>query len=236
MTPCLSGAGGSVAKTGTKRKTSEVTTGRGRGDAPPRVLGEQGERTRQRLLDAAKKVFKERSYPETRVDDITREAGTSHGAFYLYFSNKAEVLEALAIETAERMYTLADELEGMKKGEAGFERLRGWMEHFIDNYEENSPVVVAWMSARPQDDRFDKLGREVLAKFAGRIAHTIRTSEANGDRHPVNPGIAAVALVAMLERFCYYWLVRGGGFNRDDVVDTMAAIWHQGIFGSSHKD
>ena len=226
-----------MAKSGTKRgRSADITTGRGRGDGQPRVLGEQGERTRQRLLDAAKKVFKERSYPETRVDDITREAGTSHGAFYLYFSNKAEVLEALAIETAERMYTLADELEGMEKGEAGFEQLRGWMEHFIDNYEENSPVVVAWMSARPQDERFDRLGREVLAKFAGRIAHTIRASEANGDRHPVNPGVAAVALVAMLERFCYYWLVRGGSFDREDVVDTMAAIWHQGIFGSSHKD
>jgi AcrR family transcriptional regulator len=226
-----------VAKTETKRggKPAEVTTGRGRTDGQPRILGEQGERTRQRLLDAAKKVFKERSYPETRVDDITREAGTSHGAFYLYFANKAEVLEALAIETAERMYLLADELEGMEKGEAGFEQLRAWMEHFIDNYEENSPVVVAWMSARPADERFDRLGREVLAKMAGRIAHTIRASD-GGDRHPIHAGVAAVALIAMLERFCYYWLVRGGSFNRDDVVDTMAAIWHQGIFGASHKD
>src|ERR671922_2103873 len=124
MTPCALAVrrGGPLAKTGTKRGKGEPPqTGRSRGNGEVRVLGEKGERTRQRLLDAAKKVFKERSYPETRVDDITREAGTSHGAFYLYFANKAEVLEALAIETAERMYTLADELEGMEKGEAGFE-------------------------------------------------------------------------------------------------------------------
>lgn len=226
-----------MAKAGTKRgKEASPQTGRSRGNGEPRVLGEQGERTRQRLLDAAKKVFKERTYPETRVDDITREAGTSHGAFYLYFANKAEVLEALAIETAERMYVLADELEGMKRGEAGFEQLRNWMDRFIDNYEENSPVVVAWMSARPQDERFDRLGREVLAKFAGRIAQTIRAADHDGRRHPVHAGVAAVALIAMLERFCYYWIVRGGGFNRDEVTETMAAIWHQGIFGESHKD
>ena len=226
-----------MAKTGTKRgKEAAPQTGRSRGNGEPRVLGEQGERTRQRLLDAAKKVFKERTYPETRVDDITREAGTSHGAFYLYFANKAEVLEAHAIETAERMYVLADELEGMERGEAGFEQLRAWMDRFIDNYEENSPVVVAWMSARPADARFDRLGREVLAKFAGRIAHTIRGADHDGERHPVHAGVAAVALIAMLERFCYYWIVRGGSFDRDEVVDTMAAIWHQGIFGASHKD
>ena len=226
-----------MAKTGTRSgKQAPPQTGRSRGDGEPRVLGEQGERTRQRLLDAAKKVFKERTYPETRVDDITREAGTSHGAFYLYFANKAEVLEALPIETAERMYLLADELEGMERGEAGFEQLRRWMDAFIEAYEENSPVVVAWMSARPADARFDRLGREVLAKFAGRIAHTIRAADHEGDRHPVHAGVAAVALIAMLERFCYYWIVRGGTFDRDDVAETMAAIWHQGIFGASHKD
>ena len=231
-----------MAKSGTRRKVGQPGGANGSSDevgrarADGRILGEQGERTRQRLLDAAKKVFKERTYPDTRVDDITREAGTSHGAFYLYFANKAEVLEALAIGTAERMYTLADELEGIQRGEAGFEQLRAWMEAFIDNYHENSPVVVAWMSARPQDARFDRLGREVLAKFAGRIAHTIRASVDGGDRHPVHAGIAAVALVAMLERFCYYWLVRGGEFKRAEVAETMAAIWHQAIFGTSHHD
>lgn len=212
-----------------------VATARTRTEGQTRVLGEQGERTRQRLLEAAKKVFKERSYPETRVDDITQEAGTSHGAFYLYFANKAEVLEALAIGTAERMYVLADQLEGIQRGEAGHEQLRRWMEDFIENYEENSPVVVAWMSARPQDERFDTLGREVLSKFAGRIAHAIRQS-GNGDRHPVHAGIAAVSLVAMIERFCYYWLVRGADFKRADVAETMATIWHQAIFGESHRD
>ena len=232
-----------MAKTSSKKAGSRSAarppgnqTGRSRDDGQVRVLGEQGERTRQRLLDAAKKVFKERSYSETRVDDITQEAGTSHGAFYLYFSNKAEVLEALAIGQAERMYVLADQLEGIERGEAGYEQLRRWMESFIDNYEENSPVIVAWMSARPQDDRFDKLGREVLAKFAGRIAQAIRHSASQGDRHAVNPGVAAVSLVAMIERFCYYWLVRGADFKRSDVAETMAAIWHQAIFGASHRD
>lgn len=225
---------------GSSKKTADggngSQTGRTRGDGQVRILGEQGERTRQRLLDAAKKVFRDRTYPDTRVDDITQEAGTSHGAFYLYFSNKAEVLEALAIGTAERMYVLADQLEGIERGEAGYEQLRRWMESFIDNYQENSPVVVAWMSARPQDERFDKLGREVLAKFAGRIAHTIRRSTGHGDRHPVHAGIAAVSLVAMIERFCYYWLVRGADFDRSDVAETMATIWHQAIFGASHRD
>ena len=54
-------------------------------------------------------------------------------------------------------------------------------------------------------------------------------------RNPRNvgevPGTAAVALVSMLERFCYFWLVRGGPFKRDVVIDTIAAIWYEALFG-----
>lgn len=179
-------------------------------------------------------MFRERTYPATRVDDITRHAGTSHGAFYLYFSGKAEVLEALAKDTAERMYALADRLASIEEGEAGFDHLRAWIGDFVDAYAEHAPVLVAWMSARPEDVRFDRLGREVMAGFAGRIARAIEGAVDGGVRHPIDPGIAATALVAMLERLSYYWLVRGAPLERDGVLDTLAAIWHQSIFGRGH--
>ena len=195
-------------------------------------LGEQGERTRARLLEAARATFLERGYSATRVDDITKKAGTSHGAFYLYFQNKQDILEALAGETAEHMYTLTDELETIEFGEEGYQRLRAWVSRFVDAYETHAPVVNAWIAAdSEQDTRFDQLGRQVLAKFAGRVAQSIERSVAAGLRHPVHPGTAAVALVAMLERVCYFWLVRGGPFKKETVVDTLAAIWYEAIFG-----
>lgn len=199
-------------------------------DDRPRALGEQGERTRARLLDAARDVFRERGYSAARVDDVTQRAGMSHGAFYLYFANMQDVLEALAVETAEDMYTLADELEGIESGDDGFRQLRAWIGRFIDAYERHAPVVSAWIAADSEDTRFDALGREVLAKFAGRISHSIERV-GPGLRHSVHPGTAAVALVAMLERICYFWMVRAGPFERETVTDTLAAIWYEAIFG-----
>jgi AcrR family transcriptional regulator len=200
--------------------------------AAERHLGEQGERTRAKLLEAARQVFRERGYTGTRVDDITQKAGTSHGAFYLYFSNKQDILEALAVETAEHMYALGDQLEAIEPGEQGFEQLRAWVERFVDQYEQHAPIVNAWIAADTEEGtRFDQLGREVLAQFSRRIAASIERAVAEGMRHPVHPGTAAVALVAMLERVCYFWLVRGGGFQRKVVVDTLTAIWYEAIFG-----
>lgn len=217
----------------TRKQTRSSPGGNGRREDQRRLVGEQGERTRARLLEAARKVFRERTYPETRVDDITREAGTSHGAFYLYFNNKAEALEALAAETSEQLDRLAAEFADIERGEEGYAQLRKWIGEFIDVYESNSPVIVALMMARPREVRFDRLGREMMNSFASRISDTIRKAIAGG-RHPIKSGVAATALIAMLERLCFYWIVRGAEFNRADVVDTLAAIWHQGIFGESH--
>ena len=195
-----------------------------------RSVGAQGAKTRTRLLDAARGAFADRGYPATRVDDITQRAGTSHGAFYLYFANKQDIMEALADETSERMFALADQLEGIGPGEAGYEHLRRWVAEFVDIYEQNSAVVAAWIQAA-DDTRFVQLGREVLQKFAGRIAQVITDSVHAEHRHPINPGIAATALVAMLERFCYFWIVYGGPFPREGSVDTLTSIWYQAIFG-----
>ncbi len=203
----------------------------GPGAEPLRPVGPHGERTRRRLLEAAKTAFQERGYPATRVDDITRLAGTSHGAFYLYFSNKQDILEALAGETSQRMFALADELDGLEPGDEGYARIRKWIEAFVDAYAEHAPVVSAWIQAG-DEPRFDQLGREVLETFAGKIAHAMPwDAEAAGGRRPLHPGITAVALVAMIERLCYFWVVRGGRFPPDVAIDTLAGIWYQSIFG-----
>jgi AcrR family transcriptional regulator len=203
---------------------------RANGDRP---LGEQGERTRAKLMDAARVVFRTRGYTAARVDDITRHAGTSHGAFYQYFANKEDVLEALAVQTAEQMYALADDLGAIERGEDAFDRLREWIGRFVDEYAHHAPVVNAWITADSIDSRFDRLGRQVLGQFSKRIATTIERAVDAGMRHPVEPTTAAIALVSMLERVCYFWIVRGdgAGFKREPTIDTLATIWYEAIFG-----
>ena len=62
----------------------------------------------RRLLDAGLRVFARRGYHAARVDDIVRAARTSHGTFYLYFTNKEDLLRALAVDCAHDLTDLAD--------------------------------------------------------------------------------------------------------------------------------
>src|SRR3982751_4574506 len=87
--------------------------------APRRELRARGQRTQQRLLDAGVEVFAKRGYHAARVDDIVKVAKTSHGTFYLYFSNKEDLFRALAETVATEMRTLADALPPMSADAAG---------------------------------------------------------------------------------------------------------------------
>lgn len=55
----------------------------------------RGQRTRQKLLDAAEQIFGARGYHETGIVDITQRADVALGTFYLYFPDKLSIFEDL---------------------------------------------------------------------------------------------------------------------------------------------
>jgi AcrR family transcriptional regulator len=55
----------------------------------------RAERTRERLLDATRRIVAERGYDLATVDEITDAAGVSKGAFYFHFESKDDALVAL---------------------------------------------------------------------------------------------------------------------------------------------
>ena len=96
--------------------------------ASKRALRSQGRKTMRKLLDAAMVVFARRGYHAARVDDIVKVARTSHGTFYLYFSNKEDLLRALVAEAGEVVAALDDALgpgRARRGGMAGAARA-GW--------------------------------------------------------------------------------------------------------------
>ena len=69
--------------------------------------------TRERLFEAALKLFAERGYLETTVEDITEAADVGKGTFFNYFPTKEHVLATLG---AERVATVERALQKAKGG------------------------------------------------------------------------------------------------------------------------
>lgn len=52
--------------------------------------------TKSRIVDAAWKLFYEKGYENTTVEEILFESGTSRGSFYHYFAGKDDLLGSMA--------------------------------------------------------------------------------------------------------------------------------------------
>jgi AcrR family transcriptional regulator len=229
--------------TATRRTNSSSrrgATGDGRGHeggvqlgtpAQGRELRARGRRTMRKLLDAGVEIFAQRGFHAARVDDIVKLAKTSHGTFYLYFSNKEELFRALAQEVADETIALADSLPPVDPGPEGRAELRAWLARFVEVYEHYGPVIRAWTEAEIGDSEFGRLGTDVLTEFSRVLTGRIRQSSSPD----VNPQIAALAVVAMIERFNYYVLSRQVNVSRDEMLDTLATVTHAGLFAGSPK-
>ncbi len=169
-----------------------------------------------------------KGYHATRVDDVVKLAQTSHGTFYLYFSNKEELFRALATEVAEEMQSLAEALEPLRAGATGRARLQRWIREFVELYRRNGPVIRAWTEAEIGGSEFGRLGTDLLTQFTGVIVARIK-EVAPAD---LDPTIATLAIVAMMERLNYYALTEQVRLEPDLVAETLARVTHASLFGS----
>jgi AcrR family transcriptional regulator len=93
---------------------------------------EAQERTRQRVLAAAAKVFARRGYHRATVDEIASEAGFTIGAVYSNFSGKEELFLALADRQVEErvaeVAAMADAADGDEPSKEAAEQFRAFLE------------------------------------------------------------------------------------------------------------
>lgn len=206
----------------------EAVGGPGR-PAEGRELRARGRATMGRLLTAGVTVFGERGLHAARVDDVVKAARTSHGTFYRYFASKEDLFRALTEDVADRLAELADSLGPLDPGPDGEAELAAWVGRFGEVYDQYGPVIWSWTEAEQGDTPEGRLGADVLAQFMARLAERIRAAEVQG----LDPDVAAVALVAMIERLTYYHATRQVPAAPEAVTTVLAAATQRALFGPS---
>ena len=58
-------------------------------------IAEKKNLKRNKIIEAASKLFLDKSFASTAVDDVVRMAGVAKGTFYLYFKDKYDLLDQI---------------------------------------------------------------------------------------------------------------------------------------------
>jgi AcrR family transcriptional regulator len=215
---------GSVAAM-SARSDSAVPSAAG-GDG--RALQARGQRTRQRLLDAAADVFDRVGYHAARVDDVVAAADSSHGTFYLYFTSKEDLFEQLVGEAATELHGLIGDLAPVTNSARGRAALRAWLARVSEAYARYGRVIRAWTEAELSADPIGRRGEDLLTGLALALTRRMRVPKRSG----LDPTIATLALMMMVERVNYY--AASGQVevrDEDELLDTLSDVIMAAAFG-----
>lgn len=195
-------------------------------DTPQRA---RGRATRTRLIKAGVAVFSRRGFHATRVDDIAKKAKTSHGTFYLYFSSKEELFEELVSEVAEEFHSLTDGLPVIRDTEEGRAALEEWLASFIELYRGYGPLIRSWTDAESPGDVEGPEVPDLLGRIAAELSSKVKVRKSAR----LDPDIAALVVVAMVERVNYF-LATDQVDDDGDLVQVLASIALDAFFGPGH--
>jgi AcrR family transcriptional regulator len=190
----------------------------------------QGVETRAKLLDAAVPALAEKGYHATRVDDIVRLAGVSHGTFYLYFANKEDLFRTLAERCADEADALAESLGVVDAGAAGVATLRAWLAEFLAFYRRYGVVIRAWAENQVTDRTLGGLGSASFERITTTLQASMTGPPTGASDSQRRQELRSAALLAMIERFAYVTTSRDLGFDEDVLLDNLALVVHRGFF------
>lgn len=194
---------------------------------------EQAAGTEAALKQAAREVFAERGYLNTKITDITAEAGRATGSFYDHFASKEALLQALLTE----LHGQADEAisnwaHPREHDLTDPAQLRGHLAVTWQVMRDNLPVVLALfesaLSGGPSDGRAWQRLTEDTAVFREHLEY----SREQGKALPGDPALLAAAMGGMTSMLAYALLPQADQpYDDETVVNTLTALLLHGLAG-----
>jgi len=163
---------------------------------------------REDLLSAARHCLEEKGYARTTARDLVAESGTNLASIGYHFGSKEALLNQALIEAfedwTERLLAIA--LEGRE--DAPLDAVAASWVEMIDSFEENRPLIVAFVEALAQAERSPEL-RDQLAVHYQRCRDSIAQAVAVsvGEVEGMDPQAVASFLMAVCDGLIQQWLL-----------------------------
>jgi AcrR family transcriptional regulator len=190
----------------------------------------RGRQTQAAIDAAARVVIARKGILATTISDIAVEAGKSTASFYNYYDSK----EAMVREWAVRFRDEARErsLAAAKPGLTNWERSYEAAAAHWNTYRNRLAEIISVSQLAMISDDFAEYWNDICSLPIGLITERVKHAQRQGFCEEDDPHLIAVAMVSMLNQFCYTQLSGDGAGAVDDdaCITTLANIFYRTIY------
>ncbi|MDQ2904064.1 MAG: TetR family transcriptional regulator [Chloroflexota bacterium] len=190
--------------------------------------------TREHLLNAALVSFRAKGYLATTLDDIARQAGTTRGAIHWHFGNKAELFNTLIRERYQQATMKFREVYTM--GGTPLHILRQilikWMSYTEEDADFRTMLELLMWKTEPAPELASGMQEKVQGTRVS-VQHFTeliqRGIEAGEIRPEVQPEVAAITALGMINGITTMWILDPAAFSLKARTEQMVDLFIRGI-------
>ena len=153
------------------------------------------EERRNEIIETAGKLFEEKGYEQTQVQDIVNEIGVAKGLFYYYFKSKDEVMEELADRYADAIIDAVNKL--IDKDISTFDKINRIFQIFIDSAEKKFGIFMGILNVK-NGITHERIFFNVGKKMVPLVTELILSGNDNGECNCIDPKFITEFLVSGL--------------------------------------
>jgi AcrR family transcriptional regulator len=198
---------------------------------------EQAAGTEAALKDAARRVFAQKGYLNTKITDITAEAGRAAGSFYNHFTSKEDLLKGLLADLlaeSDRDVVAADaEHNGDFTDRAA---VRWHVAAYWRFYTRHTVELTALRQAALVNVEFGAQMQALMNRDISHIRDHLDPITDAGRSLPARPDVVLAMFAGLLDGFGSHWHMSGGQFgerqvDEDEAIDALTDFLYRALNG-----
>lgn len=187
---------------------------------------------RQDLMNAAERLFAERGFHNTSMEEIAKQGGYGTGTIYLYFKSKEELYHALLHD---KMIAYSEELKKqIDITQSAWDKLRTIIRSKFSFFQEHQSFLRIYVTHFITPDSQLAAGltpeaQHVKDWFYGQIQRAFEEGMAKGEFHPADPALALAAFTGMTDSVLLHCFGVGGTVDLAASEEFVTRLFATGL-------
>ena len=191
------------------------------------------------ILDAARKVFSDREYSETRLEDIAAVSGFSKASLYNYYSDKEEIFVTLAIREFDSLLYKLKNLNDQKEPLIMILEniVRTILLFFGENYAFLLAIANFRISCQNNVENSDPKIRSLVQRFKQKYAELLefqaqilRNAKKKGEiLSQVPENVLSNYILSLIRGVLFDWKVKGSIGDTDREIRQLMVFLENGL-------